>query len=539
MALRAPALLALVAALPLACSQEEPLETSIQASAADLASLGRLVPEDAVAIVATPSLASMDAAFAEMARHFENERFVLSDRLEGLPGWPGADFVTSSMPLAVTIGPIMGLVPPSMTFILPVTDVEAVRRRLAGMTVHADGGYVGISLDAGYTPGGSASELASALPEGQLVMRADPHGLLGPLRPTAELMAPMVMSGQQVSFGGMDPAIMGEVYVKLVFDLLEGMERVEGSLTATDGRVVVNGLADVRAGSILADIPPATCDSLDEMMGWMEDDSGIQMVAAVDARAFAELSSRLMLESMDIYPAASEDDLMEYLATLQVLSARCGHVFAADGDFSPGGMEFSYLIEAQDPNGTVDSMTAFMREGFEFLGGRTAEVETLLEDGWATANLSVDMNEFLESMSETGGAEQSAAMNEMFKEMYGGDGVIRYKAQAADGRIMLSTGGAAERTPDSQGDGAPQDVVAALARIEDADTRLVMRLDYARLMSSMTAMLSSMPGMEDISMSSTGPVPLTMWLGGKGTSWTFGTDFDLGAFARMMKSMTR
>jgi hypothetical protein len=538
MALRASALLALVAALPLACSQE-PAESSMQASAADLAALGRLVPEDAVAIVATPSLTSMDAVFAEMARHFENERFVMSDQLEGLPGWPGADLVDGSLPLAVTLGPIMGLVPPSMTVILPVSDVDAASRRLTGLTVHTDGNYVGISVDPGYTPGGVASELAAALPHGQLVMRADPQALLGPLRPTAELMAPMAMAGQQMSFGGMDPAIMGEIYVKLIFDLLEGMERVEGSLTATDGRVVVNGLADMHERSILANIPPATCDSLDEMMGWMEDDSGIQMVAAVDARAFAEVTSRFMLETMDIYPAASEDDLMEYLATLQVLSARCGHVFAADGDFSPEGMEFSYLIEAQDPNGTVDSMTAFMREGFEFMGGRTADVETLLEDGWAEAKLSVDMNEFLESMTETGDAEQDAVMNEMFKEMYGGDGVIRYKAQAADGRIMLSTGGAPERTPESKGGGAPQDVVAALARIEDADTRLVMRMDYARLMNSMTALMSAMPGMENLSMSSSSPVPLTMWAGGKGTRWTFGTDFDLGAFARMMKSMTR
>jgi hypothetical protein len=532
--------LAIVVLLTAACSQDSAIGS--QVTAADLAAMGRLVPADALAVIGTPSLAELDAALAGMLGSFGQQPPDLSAELASVPGWPGSAEVNRSLPILVAVRRAQGLAPPPLVFILPIEDADAASNGSATLSVHVDGRYVGLSDDASYVPGGVPSPLAESLPAGQLAMRADVNSLLTPLRPMAELMAPGLGAIQPGVVGGMNSAAMISAYVRVFFDAIEATQSVEAAVSFVDGHLIVEGDVDVLAGSMLADIPPASCDELDEMVGWLGDESAMQMVSALDSRAFAELTKEMMLSASEIWPSTTEDDLLEYLATLQVLSAHCGHVFVGDMEFSSDGLDCSYLFEAQDPNGLVELMTEFMREGFEFFGGRGASVETSIEDGWARSELAVDMTDLI-AASATGDPEVDAAMAEMMLQMYGGDGVIRYTTRASDGRVVLSVGGnevSAARARPSSSNGPPPELVEALERLSGADTRVVMCLDYSRIIASMAGMMAVMPGMETLrpeALELADPVPLTLWLGGRGTRWSFGFDFALDAFARMLTNV--
>ncbi len=538
--------LATAVAVSCLCSAT-PLAAAPAVQASDPAAMQRLMPGDAVAVVGAPSLAALDQAIAALAQAAQSRIKGASGRLSQLRGWPKTIQLDHSRPLLVAVRPMQGLSWPDPVFILPVTEIPAVNSYAPGSALYIDGDYIGVSQDASYAPGGSASPLADSLPEGHVAARAHLAELLGPLRSAATAMMAVVAASQPSGLegmGGMDSAALISAYTGLVFDAIEATPLVEAGLTFADGHFTLDGLCSVREGSALADIPPASCDKLDEMVSWLDAGAPMQIVTAMDAGAYAKVLSDWMLDTSGIWPQASEDDLMEYLATMQVLGARCGFVSVGEMDFSEYGMEFAYQFEAEDPNGMVELMSQVMVMGYQLGGGQGTQATSTTEDGWTISETSVDMNASLDRLGLPD-TRANAATQEMVRKVYGGDGVMRFSTRASADRVTMVMGGqepagvAASRPPASGQ--APEQIAFALQRVDGAHTRMAMHLNYTSLMVSMFSLMSESPELNLPPLDrlkGAEPVSLIVWAGGKGTQWNFGLDFDVAAMARLMQLVT-
>lgn len=536
-----------VLALSCACGESQVTQEApaLPIEAMEMAAMERLVPTDAVAIVAGHSLAELDQAIIDAAQSSQLGLTVASHLLRQLPGWPREIYLDLNRPFLIAIRPMKGLSWPAPVLILPVSSVPLAETFEPGLTLCVDGDYIGVSADKDYVAGGVPSALAASLPAGHIVARARLGELLAPLRPMVMGMAAMVAASQPNTMAGPEAAAMSSASVRMVFDTMEAIPSVEAGLTLANGHIVLDGTFAVSEDSALANIPPARCDTLDDMVGWLDGDAPIHMVTAMDAGAYAKVMADWMLGTPGMWPEASEDALMEYLATIQVLGSRCGYVFAGDMDFTEDGMELAYQFEAQDPNGMVELMSQLTLANYKLAGGPTTQIDSTMEGGWAVAEASVDMNSSLDQLALAGSMEGASAAK-MMRSMYGGDGVMRMSTRASAERVIMTIGGqdpahSADGRP-LRGGSPPQAIADALTRLEGADTRIAMHLDYISLFGSMASFMGDVPGMEQLPLerlADADPVSMSLWTGGKGTHWTFGMDFDLDALGEVIRSFDR
>ncbi|RKY20611.1 MAG: hypothetical protein DRQ55_07085 [Planctomycetota bacterium] len=535
-----PLAVALLTLALCACGDEaaEPRRFSAPpADPADLEAMRRLVPTDAALVMGAPSLAVADQALADMSALFGGRApSLLQPLAAALQGTLFERFIDHDRPLLVALAPSGTSAEP--VIVLPVTDAAALRAGLEGVTIHEDGRYLGLSRDPTYTPGNALAPLTAPLPDGQLALRADLASMLAPLRPMAELMVPsMAAQAPAGSMGGMDPAALMSAYVRFVFDGAQAVDSIELGLSMLDGSLDVSGQVDVVPGSPLADIPAAQCDTLDEMVAWLDGGAAMQMVCAIDAGAFAQATRGWMLETVDVWPDTSEDALIEYLATLEVVSRRCGHVFVMDGEFSPGGIDCAYLFEADDADAFVDTLSVFMQQGLEVIGGRAVELIKSSRDGRPSTELVVDMSAMLESSGD-----DDPAVDQILRQMYG-DGVMRYVTTAGDGRVVMAGGTRSESASarlDAPRGNPPQSLLRALDQLDGMHTRAVMRMDYGRMFTTIAGLMQGMPDMQPElveRLRTEHEIPLTLWVGGLGRRWRVGSSLDLAGLAELIKSL--
>lgn len=514
---------------------------------AELEALRRLAPADAALIVGLPSIEAADAWLTDLGAFFGETPKSILEPLGALAGGPLLRrHVVTDKPIWIALSPLDPAGSPAPVLLLPTTDAETLRSILFGSTLHADGGYVGISADPNYAPGNALAPISEPLPLGPLALRADPARLFALMRPMVEGMLPLLMaSAPPASLGGMDPKAFFDLYVRVVFDSIEAIETAEGSVTLDGDELLVDGRLEVVAGSAFADIPAARCGDLDDMVSWLDGEASAQTVMAIDAGAFATANRNLLLDLADVYPGSGGDAALELVATTQVLAARCGHVFVSDGDFGPGGMEFGMMVEAPGGDDLVGTLSDLTRHGMELYSGIEVEVEKRTIDGRPATELRVDLSAFLENLV-TGDSGADAARGEMMRGLYGGDGVMRYLTTARDGRVLM-TGGArvdsAEARLSREPSPPPRELLAALERVEDMHTRLILRVDYGRFMAlmakSMAMSMRSAPGMPDLAevFANEHEIPVTFWAGGKEREWTLGMTLGMTGVVGLVRDL--
>ena len=507
-----------------------------QASAPE--ALRRLVPGDAVLVLQLPSLAITDEAWGRLSRTFgeDRPRSVLSGLTDLLDVRVDAQLVDRARPLMLVLRPLgmLGSVDPVL--LLPVTDDARADASLGSAVVQASEGYVALAAT-GYELPDAPAPLGADLPPGHLSLRADLPGLFEPLWPAIRGVVQLIKAqAASMPTSTMDMVALYDAYPRLLERAVASTQAFEAGAWYLDGQLVFDAQIEVTPDSGLADIPPASCDALEDMLGWLDDGAALQMVVGMDARAFAELMQEFMLELVDVYPQADEDALLEYVASFQVLAARCGHVFVADGRLAPEGLAFSYLYEADDPQRLAEAVDTNMRAGLALSSGHAAVSESTSVGGRPAVRFDVDLSGSVTSP----GADPAlqAALEDMLRRMYGGDAHMRWVTTPLADRVAVISGddAAAQARIERPANAPPADLLAALDNLGEVDTRCVMRMDVARLLVGMGRFMTGFPGMEHNPFEQLDERVSAPWitsLGGKGRTWRLVSALDANALGAL------
>jgi hypothetical protein len=525
--------------------------------------LGRLVPENAVAIVYVPSLATavdeVKKLVAAANPQFADEvdvNMLLGEMLGMTPGLtPEMIDPTKPMALVVMMPPGGGPTEPIPAIILCVRDPKAAAESMANPPACA-GSFIafapmgGVDLKAANT----VPDIAKGLAGGDLAVRLDLAKITSVYGDTLKMGLGQGMSELQSVTGPDQPDISGftDVMQKGLGDLIDSVDVLNLALNIDGATVTLNGGLMMKAGSPLAGVGVPAGD-LAAMAGMLPGDYPISMLLSLDWTKVMAWMQPLMDISLQTMPENLRSEFTKQWAKVTPLFAHLGNDIGVAASLGPDGMQLVEILSAKDAKGYLDGMEALMKGGYGDMMAGMGMSMTLRESvdvaGFEVRGfgMTIDPKKFME-MSAGGQElppEATAMMEQMLTTVFGKDGMAFHMADV-NGTIvaMMGDDAALERTiKHVAGGGRRNDSLTTALQMAGSNPGFLMRLEIRTLIRQvMAVMRKSLPPEMTSKMPlvpAGAPIPFSIGYGVSGLTHCGGFSIDAGALAGLIQALDK
>lgn len=512
-----------------------------------------LMPVDTPAVL---RIESVDAAHAALTKLNElgslDELPSKSDMLTMLLSMFDADLSQVDPSRPIYLGTQITMGPSMPTVVLPALDAAALSASVQGeATAVVRGDWVALSLQPGYAPD-DVNPLVASMEPGVASVHLDLEALFEMFGGFIE-MGLTQMEGAMLEelpppdeMGGMDPAVMMEVYLdgfRTFMDAAESLDlglHVEGDELAF--HVVYTALEDSELANLLPPRPMPTT-----LPVTIDPEAPITFLMTGDWAGMIEVFDPWIQAIMEMYPAEMSGGLEAYMEGLTKAYALMGETAVGQGSFGADGMEFSFFADSPEParfveltNAALDgSATAFQGFGITFGGASVQE-----HDGISASVRALDLD--FEKMTATFGGGYGAAapepeqMRAMLEAIYGKNPAL---AIAHHGnRVGLAMGdGEAALGPVVAGlKSEPMPAAPMLEGLRGLPTQahpfVAYRFELNDLLQSMKPLMATLG--EELPELPDQPMEIATWMALDGRRWMGGASLsgeDFKAFADAMK----
>lgn len=521
--------------------------------------LRRLIPADAVAIVAVKSVAAVDQMVAKVAAQFPDEENSMPSLVEMLSDQMPAllDYLDTTKPLAVAVGMpnlMMGGMP-DLTYILPLQRGVAVDDSLGAQWGFPEqiqsGQYLALSSAAVQAPAEELSDLSDHLAAGTASATLDISRLYEEFGAFLE----MGLAGIPVRATGTEPDSTdamsieeAEVVKELLRSSVASLSRFDLSLDLSGDEISVYAGLAVVPGSVLDPGPQPEFGRALALTRALPNEADFLQVTAMDYtflmdtfRDYYLMVAGQSMVDMEAEQRALYDTWVEnYLNDLEIWT----HPMATSLRLADSQMAFHGLMEMNDGPAALEQLTNTFAElsaiDMGYLVNRQSD-ETVAGVNFRVWEVDLDL-ETIESMvtdqrpPAMSGADrmEPAQMISVLRKM-----MSRIYIGTADGLLFLAsdddTEALAEMIEKSRKQGKPEANIARLADASGEHVQQIITGDMMAVMNWFTEWLEEMDN-EEREVMKGNPVPFsavaTIFAGETGV--TFKT--DMAALSGLMRA---
>ena len=388
------------------------------------AALERLVPENPLLVLYTPSLEEVERDVVSIATRFDPESTVEASVFDVLANFSeelgDLELVMDpTRPAAAVFRLPQGMPAPMVSMIVPLRDglsADDVKQRLGVPPLAVDDGYAVVGTDRAYRMGGVRQPLMAGLGDDDLTVRLDVAGLFRALGPMVDMFVQMALA--QPAEDGRPPREAPEgvdAALRMVNLLRDGIQTLEISADVDDTqRIEFAGGARFRADGPLALGTQPSLDAVWDDTALLPADAEVLIASGLDLTSFQPLAEAFVdvMGAMD-GPSAQ----MELMTTLQeramALMTSSWTPYVASVGVEDEAMTMRWLQDDMAPATTQQGIRE-MLEAMDGVGVRTtwtAPRDVAGFETW-TANVRFDA-EAMQSPDAEMSAEARASMQAM------------------------------------------------------------------------------------------------------------------------------
>jgi hypothetical protein len=469
-----------------------------------------LVPPDAVALVHLQSF----RALADESGSFERLAFPRNDPASALERAEDlrirldcpvpAEEMDLDLPCALAVSLDPNRPEPSLTFILPARDPEAMaetmRRRGDGWSATVLGGYVALARNPPEPLAGAATGRLRDAPPGLLTARVDFAALMRVYQPILEIGITAVE--RQITREDAAAGAAVSLYMDWLRNLIRSMDLCEAAWTAENGEWALELGTSFRAGSPLALAPGAACDYR-KLALQLDAEAQVQVMAKFGGASMQEAVLRYFRSLMDAQVAAggvTSEEVEAVLSSQSKLWSLFGREAAAcmSGELGESGHRSASFLSCADPDAVIAEWIEGVRTLSLPAAGMSAgavEDATIAGRPAKSWRMALDLDRFYRfTQPEVRKDPGFEALTQSLSRILAPDGAIHVSLIPMDGGVLLLQNGdaawreaAVRRAADPEPPGAlPEEL---LARMDGAEQLLWMRMDVRSVMSDVNGAL--------------------------------------------------
>ena len=437
-------LFAFLGLLVAACGSEAPTAVDVTKGArpakAVVMDIGKLVPQDALAIVYSPSLDDLVAKIKGVVASVDPQMAAQVDTKEMMEEMPLGKFWDGSKPFALAVKLSEGG-DPLPTLIHPVTNVAEAKQIQGGPTRVFAGNYVSMVMGPGAPaePGSETHRLLKEPVANDLTLRIDVAGIMKHFGPQIDEMT------KEMAQGGarMGPAgdMFGGVLDK-VMSFAKAADIADVGISMTGSEVDLRFALSMTAGSEF-DKPSAGTSRAMDYAKMLPPSMPVQGVMHMEQSLIAEMMDWMLKAFSEA--GADNPDMKEFadsMAAMKDLYKLMGPNYAF-GVGMGDAMKLVMVADSSDPETYFAKWEALMQKGtMEKMGMKYEKLA-----GTKTGNIDVhsykitmDMEKLMAASGGQAPQEAMQQMDGMMKMFFGGDGMTAHMA-AVDKKIVLTMGG--------------------------------------------------------------------------------------------------
>jgi len=511
-----------------ACGEKSPAAKSIKPSGPAYAGgeIIDLVPADATVVVRVNSLQKLEEIVGQVVRETGARVPTNPLMMSGID--PSQVDNQKPFAIAVTVTPTSPM--PMPTYIVPVHDPKAVAAAHRGGGTAVRGGYVAVSMNSAYKPGGS--KLIGAMHPGDVSVRVDLETIIALYRPNIDqasgFMSRMVKRTARQQAPGVDTQLVVDSVATWVKDMLDSAETLDVVMSLDDGTLDVDVAYTALEGSALGE--PAPAGTLAELAQHLPGDMPIVALWKLDLAAWMDAAQSL---SDAMAANLSEEDRQKLKAQVEESKAMMrefGDEWVIGLDFD-GGLRMVCALRAENASGLVDRYAKLMLgDGMAVAGADVTDEGVREVAGNKVRRLRLKLNP--EQLKLLANVKRPIPVDAMHK-LVGEDGMVLDLA-AKGGCLVVAVDGRGEVMDGMLAANAvPGGVQHVLDRV-GGDVRFLMHFDMRALMSGLQGMVPNAPAVK-----SGAPLPLTLYRTNDGRVYRVGMSVKPTEMAAFLKTFSR